>query len=236
MQARWLTLPHRGGLRTPELQNLVTAFQKDYRRIWDSVREPRQLMELAIVAGLGPDRILEASAKVCDDAWQNWTEGATDPRPLQVINALRQWADNRAGFEEVWGTWELAEVLQKEVREWHSQQRGAVWATAILQAVDACHRLATTARDIAEPEPGHDQHDPARYARKNQDATYHEYLYGFTEAVETAATAGSWWHSHSEPSASQADHDAYAQQVVGFLLRQTITVDEVAEGLQQRLG
>jgi hypothetical protein len=121
------------------------------------------------------------------------------------------------------------------VRAWYEQQRGAVIARAVLAAVDAVHSFATTARNLAEPEVGHDQHDPARYHQKNTDPANEGLLHDAAEAVRLAVSAGSWWHTHSEPQASDKDHDAYAKQIVGFLVRQNLSAPDVVQGLRERL-
>jgi hypothetical protein len=232
---RWLTLPQRAGVRSPELAQRVAAASGDYARVWDSCDDPRLLVELAAVAGLPVDQVLAAASRVCADAWSHWSGGATDPRPTQVITTVNRWLRRDAGFEEIWGNWELAEQLHREVRAWYDQQRGAVIARAVSSAVEAVYALATTARNLAEPEPGHDQHDPARYAQKNVDPANAALLHDAAEAVRAAAAAGSWWHTHSEPRASDADHDAYAKQNLGFVLRQALRADDVVHGLRERL-
>jgi hypothetical protein len=232
---RWLTLPQRAGIQSPELEQLIAQVSGDYTRAWDSCQEPRLLTEMAAAAGLPVDTVLGAVAKVCTDAWSHWSGGATDPRPMQVVSSVSRWLRRDAGFEEVWGNWELAEQLDREVRQWYEQQRGAVVARAIRSAVQAVHSFATTARNLAEPEAGHDQHDPARYQQKNTDAANAGLLHDAAEAVKLATAAGSWWHTHNEPKASDADHDAYAKQILGFVLRQSLPADEVVQGLRERL-
>lgn len=232
---RWLTLPQRSGVLSPELAQLVEKVSGDYTRAWDSCDEPHLLTEMAAAAGLPVDAVLSATAKVCTDAWSHWSGGATDPRPMQVVSSVSRWLRRDAGFEEVWGTWELSEQLQREVRAWYEQQRGAVLARAILGVVDAVHAFATTARNLAEPEVGHDQHDPTRYAQKNADPANASLLHDASEAVRLAVAAGAWWHTHSEPKAKDADHDAYAKQIVGFLLRQNLSAPDVVQGLRDRL-
>lgn len=235
MTERWLTLPKRAGIRSPELTQLFERVRGDYTRAWDSCEDPRLLTEMAAAAGLPVEHVLAAVGKVCTDAWSHWSGGATDPRPMQVVASVTRWLRRDAGFEEIWGTWELSEQLQREVRAWYEQQRGAVLARAISTAVDGVHAFATTARNLAEPEVGHDQHDPARYHQKNTDPANEGLLHDATEAVKLAVSAGSWWHTHSEPSAKDRDHDAYAKQIVGFLLRQHLSAPDVVQGLRDRL-
>jgi hypothetical protein len=232
---RWLTLPQRAGIRSPELAALITQVSGDYLRAWDSCQDPRLLAEMAAAAGLPVEQILAAVGKACADAWNHWSGGATDPRPMQIISSVSRWLRRDAGFEEIWGTWELSEQLQREVRAWYEQQRGAVIARAISNAVDGVHSFATTARNLAEPEQGHDQYDPARYARKNADPVNAALLHDASEAVRLATAAGSWWHTHTEPKASDADHDAYSKQIIGFVLRQALRADDVVHGLRERL-
>lgn len=232
---RWLTLPARAGIRSPELAQLVERVSRDYTRAWDSCEDPRLLTEMAVAAGMPVPDVLGAVAKVCTDAWSHWSGGATDPRPVQVVSSVSRWLRRDAGFEEIWANWELSVALQREVRAWHEQQQGAVLARAISSAVDAVCSFATTARNLAEPEPGHDQHDPARYQQKNADAANATLLHDASEAVKLATAAGSWWHSHSEPRASDADHDAYAKQILGFVMRQSLSAEDVVQGLRDRL-
>lgn len=232
---RWLTLPQRAGIRSPELAQLIERVSRDYSRAWDSCEDPRLLAEMAVAAGMPVPDVLAAVAKVCTDAWSHWSGGATDPRPMQVVSSVSRWLRRDAGFEEIWANWELSVQLQREVRAWYEQQRGAVLARAISSAVDAVHSFATTARNLAEPEPGHDQYDPARYAQKNADPSNATLLHDAAEAVKLAASAGSWWHSHSEPKASDADHDAYAKQILGFVMRQSLNGEDVVQGLRDRL-
>src|SRR5690606_12886245 len=169
------------------------------------------------------------------DAWSHWSGGATDPRPMQVVASVNRWLRRDAAFEEIWGTWELSEQLQREVRTWYEQQPGAVLARAITTAVDAVHASATTARNLAEPEAGHDPHDPAPFPQKNTLPANEGLLHDAIEPVRLAVAAGSWWHTHSEPSAKDRDHDAYAKQIVGFLLRQHLSAPDVVQGLRDRL-
>ncbi len=232
---RWLTLPQRAGLQNDDLVLFVQEVGKDYQRAWDSCQEPRFLIEMAAAAGLPVDTILLAAAKAVGDAWTDWSGGATDARPMQVVNAITLWAKRGSGFEEIWGAWELAEKVRKEVRAWHETQQGAVLATAILHAVDAVHALATAARDLAEPEEGHDQADVERYRRKNADPANAALVHGIARAVELATKAGSWYHSHTESNASQEAHDGYAYQILGFTLRQQLDADRVVQGLRDRL-
>ncbi len=232
---RWLTLPKRTGVRSPELEQVLAQVSQDYSRAWDSCEDPRLLTEMAAAAGLPVEKVLGAVANTVTDAWSHWSGGATDPRPMQVVSSVSRWLRRDAGFEEIWSTWELAETLRREVRAWFEQQQGAVLARAIASAVDSVHSFATTARNLAEPEKGHDQHDPARYQRKNNDPANAGLLHDAAEAVKLAAAAGSWWHSHSEPRASDADHDAYAKQILGFVLRQHLSADDVVQGLRDRL-
>ncbi|MBZ0116740.1 MAG: hypothetical protein K8H88_07090 [Sandaracinaceae bacterium] len=232
---RWLTLPRRAGVRSPELTALIQKVGGDLSRAWDSCEDPRLLAEMGAAAGMPVEVLLGAVAKVCADAWSHWTAGATDTRPMQILNAVQKWLRRDAGFEEIWATWELAEQLSREVRAWYQQQQGAVVATAILSVVDAIHAFVTTARNLAEPEPGHDQYDPQRYAQKNADPAYEALLHDAANAVKLATKAGSWFHSHTEPKASEDDHDAYAKQIVGFVLRQHLPSDQVVAGLRARL-
>ncbi len=230
-----MTLPQRAGIRSPELTALIERVGRDYTRAWDSCQDPRLLIEMGAASGLPVEEVLASVAKVCTDAWSHWSGGATDPRPMQVVGSVSRWLRRQAGFEEIWGTWELSEQLAREVRAWHDQQRGAVLARAILAAVDAVHSFTTTARNLAEPEPGHDQYDAARYAQKNADAANAALLHDATEAVRLATTAGAWWHSHSEPNATDADHDVYAKQILGFVVRQSLGAEAVVQGLRDRL-
>ena len=232
---RWLTLPQREGIRSPELKALIEAAGNDYAKAWDSCEDPRLLTELAAAAGMPVDMVLTGVAKCCADAWSHWSGGATDARPSQIVSSVQQWLARSAGFEDIWSTWELAEQVRREVRQWQQQQQGAVLANAILHTVDSIHGLVTTARNLAEPEPGHDQHDPARYQRKNEDPANAGLLHDASEAVKLATTAGAWYHSHTEPSASAADHDFYAKQILGFVMRQAVPHDDVIQGLRERL-
>jgi hypothetical protein len=154
---------------------------------------------------------------------------------MQIVNSVDRWLARQAGFEDIWSTWELAERVQGEVRQWHQTQQGAVIANAILAAVDSVHELATRARDVAEPEPGHDQHDPARYAQKNAAPENQGLLHDVAEVVRLAKNAGSWFHSHTTPNASSADHDTYAMQILGFVIRQNLNAEDVVQGLRDRL-
>ncbi|MEC7519523.1 MAG: hypothetical protein VYE22_06640 [Myxococcota bacterium] len=232
---RWLTLPTREGIRDTDLMMLLQELNQDYARAWDSCEEPAFLIEMAAAAGLPVDLVLQAAAKCCSDAWQHWSGGATDARPMQIVNAVVKWSQRASGFEEIWATWELAEQVRREVRAWHQSQQGAVLANAIQQGVDACHALATSARNLAEPEEGHDQHDLERYRKKNQDPANRALLHDAAAAVKLATAAGSWWHSHSEPSATQEAHDGYARQVLGFVVRNALDADHVVQGLRDRL-
>lgn len=208
----------------------------DYQRAWDSCRQPRFLVEMAAAAGLPVDIIVQAAAKGCGDAWSDWSGGATDARPMQIVNSIVRWSQGGSGFEDIWGTWELAEQVRNEVRAWHATQKGAVLATAIVNAVDAVHVLATAARDLAEPEEGHDQYDLERYRRKNADPTNAALVHEFASAVKLATTCGSWFHSHEQPNASQEAHDGFAYQILGFSLRQALDADTVVQGLRDRLS
>ncbi len=232
---RWLTLPDREGIRTPELMMLLQEHGQDYARAWDACEEPRFLVEMAAAAGVPVDDVLQAVARCCSDAWGHWSGGATDPRPMQVVNAVTRWLNRDSGFEDIWATWELAEVVHTEVRGWYETQAGAVLATAVLNAVDAVHALATAARDLAEPEEGHDQHDLARYRRKNHDAANQGLLHDAARVVQLATNAGAFFHSHTEPNASQAAHDGYARQILGFVIRSHLDADRVVAGLRARL-
>lgn len=232
---RWLTLPQREGIRTPELMMLIQNVDNDYTRAWDSCEEPHFLVEMAAAAGMPVDVVLGAVAKCCADAWGHWSGGATDPRPMQIVNSVSQWLKHDAGFEEIWSTWELAEQVRTEVRAWHQQQSGAVLANAVLQAVDAVHALVTVARNLAQPEEGHDQYDAERYRAKNAAAANAGLLHDAMAPVKLATTAGSWFHSHSEPNASADDHDAYAKQIMGFVIRQALPTEDVVQGLRDRL-
>ncbi|MEM1417693.1 MAG: TonB-dependent receptor [Myxococcota bacterium] len=116
-QARWLTIPDRGPLRSDALAAIVDAQGRDPRMAWEAVEEPRHLVELALVSGQAVDRILGAIAVAANESWANWSEGATDTRPPQVVAALQSWLGGRAGFEEIWSTWELADTLRTEVRQ-----------------------------------------------------------------------------------------------------------------------
>ena len=232
---RWLTLPQREGIRTPELVMLVQGVGKDYTRAWDSCEEPQFLVEMAAAAGLPVDVVLGGVAKACADAWGHWSGGATDVRPMQIVNSVSQWLRHLAGFEEIWSTWELAEDVRAQVRAWHQDQRGAVIANAVLQSVESVHALATVARNLAQPEEGHDQYDPERYRQKNAAAESAGLLHDASAPVKLATTAGAWFHSHSEPNASADDHDAYAKQIMGFVLRQALPADDVVQGLRDRL-
>lgn len=232
---RWLTLPKRTGIRSPELSAMLGRVSWDYSRAWDSCEDPRMLTEMAAAAGLPVEVVLGAVAKACTDAWDHWSGGATDPRPMQIVATVNRWLRREAGFEEIWGNWELAEHLAREVRAWYETQQGAVLARAILAGVNAVHSFATTARNLAEPEPGHDQHDPARYQQKNVDPSNAGLVHDSVEAVKLAMSAGVWWHTHTEPRASEADHDSYAKQILGFVLRQNLPADDVVHGLRERL-
>lgn len=232
---RWLTLPDREGIRTPELLMFLQEHGNDYAKAWDACEEPRFLVEMAAAGGVPVDLVLKAAAKCCSDAWSHWSGGATDARPMQVVNAVIRWLNRDSGFEDIWATWELAEAVHTEVRGWYETQSGAVLATAILNAVDAVHALATVARDLAEPEEGHDQHDAERYRQKNADPNNKGLLHEAARAVQLAKNAGSFWHSHSEPNASQEAHDGYANQNLGFAIRQALDADMVVQGLRDRL-
>jgi len=232
---RWLTLPNRAGLRTDDLVMFVQEAGKDYQRAWDGCSEPRFLVEMAAAAGLPVDVVLQASAKCCADAWSDWSGGATDGRPMQVANAVTRWTQRGSGFEDIWAAWELAEAVSREVRLWYETQQGAVLATAIVNAVSSVQALAAAARDLAEPEEGHDQYDLERYRRKNTDPANAGLLHDVAKAVELATTAGSWFHSHTEPKASQEAHDGFAHQILGFTLRQHLDRDSVVQGLRDRL-
>jgi hypothetical protein len=231
---RWLTLPSREGIRTPELLMRVQQVGGDYARAWDAVDEPRFLVEMAAAAGLPVDVVLHAAAKCCSDAWTHWSGGATDPRPMQVVNGVSRWLNRASGFEDIWATWELAEQVRVEVRGWYETQGGAVLASAVLNAVDAVHALATVARDLAQPEQGHDQHDLARYQRKNADAANQGLLHRAERPVQLATNAGSFWHSHTQPNETQQAHDGFAYQNLGFVLRQHLDADRVVAGLRER--
>ncbi|HJL14559.1 MAG TPA: hypothetical protein RMH99_02815 [Sandaracinaceae bacterium LLY-WYZ-13_1] len=232
---RWLTLPEREGIRTPELMMLIQNVGNDYARAWDGCEEPPFLVEMAAAAGLPVDVVLGAVAKCCADAWSHWSGGATDARPMQIVNSVSQWVRGDAGFEEIWSTWELAEQVRREVRDWHQQQQGAVLANAIVHAVESVHALVTTARNLAQPEAGHDQYDEARYRAKNAAAENKGLLHDAAAPVRLATTAGSWFHSHSEPNASAEDHEAYAKQIMGFVIRQALDAEDVVQGLRDRL-
>lgn len=235
MTEPWLTLPKREGIRTPELAMLIQEVGGDHWRAWDKCDEPRFLTEMAAAAGIPVDIVLRAVSNGCADAWSHWSGGATDARPMQIVNSINRWLARDAGFEDIWSTWELAERVRREVRDWHGQQEGAVVASAIMAAVDAVHSLATTARNLAEPEPGHDQHDPARYQKKNTDPNNYGLLHDAADAIRLARTAGSWFHSHKEPKASAADHDTYARQILGFVVRKELVADDVVQGLRERM-
>jgi len=232
---RWLTLPQRAGLTTDDLAIFVQELGGDYQRAWDTCQQPRFLIEMAAAAGLPVDTILLAAAKGCTDAWNDWSGGATDPRPMQVINAVIRWAQRGSGFEDIWATWELAERVRREVKQWYETQQGAVLATAILHLVEGIHALARAARDLAEPEEGHDQHDVERYRRKNADPANIALAHQIAKAIDSATTAGSWHHSHEQPNESQEAHDGYAHQILGFTLRQHLDADAVVQGLRDRL-
>ncbi|MGE0788263.1 MAG: hypothetical protein AB7S26_21500 [Sandaracinaceae bacterium] len=232
---RWLTLPEREGIRSPELIMLLQDHGRDYARVWDACEDPKFLIELAAAGGVPVDMVLGACAKCCAEAWSHWSGGATDPRPLQIVNAITRWLNRDSGFEDIWATWELAEHVHTEVRAWYATQSGAMIATAILNAVDAVHALSTAARDLAEPEEGHDQHDAARYREKNADKANHGLVHDAARSVLLAKNAGAFWHSHSEPSASQAAHDGYANQILGFVIRQGLDADRVVSGLRERV-
>lgn len=231
---RWLTLPLREGIRTPELAQLIESCGRDYVRVWDSCEDPRYLVEMAAAAGLAPNQILSGVARCCSDAWGHWSGGATDARPMQIVASVNRWLKGDAGFEEIWSTWELAEQVRREVRDWHSQQQGAILANAILHSVESVHTLVTVSRNVAEPEEGHDQYDPARYQTKNEADENQGLLHDAAAAVKQAATAGAWYHSHTEPTASADDHDGYAMQILGFVLRQALSSDDVVQGLRDR--
>ena len=233
---RWLTLPMREGIRSPELASFIESAGKDYNRVWDSCQQPDFLVELAAAAGLPIEQVLTATAKCCTDAWSHWSGGATDVRPLQVVNGVEAFLRRDTGFEGIWSTWELAEQVRREVRDWHAMQQGAVVANAILQCVEAVHLLVTVTRNLAQPETGHDQYDGARYERKNEDESLIGLLHDAADAVKRATLAGAWFHSHSEPHASAADHEAYAQQIMGFVIRQAIPGEDVVHGLRERLA
>jgi hypothetical protein len=232
---RWLTLPKRTGIRSPELSALLGRLSWDYSRAWDSCEDPRLLAEMAAAAGLPADAVLGALGKVCADAWAHWSGGATDPRPMQIVSSVGRWLRRDAGFEEIWANWELAEHLTREVKAWYDTQHGAVLARAIMSAVNSVHAFATTARNLAEPEYGHDQYDAARYQQKNADPNNQALLHDGAEVVKHAIAAGVWFHTHTEPRASEADHDAYAKQILGFVLRQNLSADDVVQGLRERL-
>ena len=232
---RWLTLPEREGIRDTDLLMTIQGVGREYSRAWDACEQPRYLVEMAAAAGLPVDTVLTAAAKCCADAWSHWSGGATDARPTQIVNSVQKWLNRQAGFEEIWATWELAEQVRREVREWHAGQQGAVLANAIVHAVDGVHSLATTARNLAQPEEGHDQYDLERYRRKNADPANKGLLHDAAKAVELATTSGSWWHSHSEPKASQEAHDGYANQILGFVVRQALDSNDVVQGLRDRL-
>jgi hypothetical protein len=232
---RWLTLPKRTGIRSPELSALLGRMSWDYKQAWDTVEDPRMLTEMAAAAGMPVELVLGAVGKCTTDAWSHWSGGATDPRPMQIVATVTRWLRREAGFEEIWGNWELAEHLTREVRSWYDTQHGAVLARAIMSAVGSVHSFATTARNLAEPEAGHDQHDPARYQTKNADQANAGLVHDCVEAVNLAMAAGVWWHTHTEPRASETDHDAYAKQILGFVLRQHLPADDVVQGLRDRL-
>ena len=235
MTERWLTLPLREPIRSAELQKLVESSGRDFVKLWDACAEPRFLVELAAAGGMPVNMVLSAASAACKDAWSHWSAGATDARPLQIVASVDRWVAKTAGFEDIWSTWELAERVRREVRDWHAQQQGAVVANSILSAVDAIHALATAARNLAEPEPGHDQHDPARYQRKNVDPNNAGLVHDAADPVRVATTAGVWFHSHSEPGASAEDHTKYAQQILGFVIRKHLNADDVVQGLRERL-
>jgi hypothetical protein len=232
---RWLTLPRRAGVRSPELKQLFERLGNDYAKAWDTCEDPKLLTEMAAAAGLPVELVLGAASKACTDAWNHWSGGATDPRPMQIVASISRWLRRDAGFEEVWGTWELAERLSREVRQWYETQQGAVLARAILGGIDSVYSLATTARNLAEPEPGHDQYDPARYEKKNNEAANAGLLHDAADSVRLAVSAGAWWHTHSEPRASDADHDIYAKQILGFVIRQNLNAEDVVQGMRERL-
>lgn len=232
---RWLTLPKRIGIRSPELSALLGRLSWDYARAWDSCEDPRLLAEMAAAAGVPVDVVLGAVSQVCADAWKHWSGGATDPRPMQIVTSANRWLRRDSGFEEIWANWELAEHLTREVRAWYETQHGAVLARAIMSAVSAVHSFATCARNLAEPEYGHDQHDAARYQQKNADPANQGLLHDAADAVKHALAAGVWYHTHTEPSATEADHDAYAKQILGFVIRQHLNHDDVVQGLRERL-
>src|SRR5689334_4330639 len=102
MQERWLTLPTREGVRSPELRALLDKNSWDYGRTWESCEDPKILTEMAAAAGIPVDRVLGAVAKSCSDAWSHWTAGATDPRPNQILSAAQKWLARDAGFEDIW--------------------------------------------------------------------------------------------------------------------------------------
>lgn len=232
---RWLTLPTREGIRTAELMMLIQEAGGDYARVWDACPQPSFLMEMAAAGGVPVDLVLKAAAKCCADAWSHWSGGATDPRPMQITNAVTRWLSRSSGFEDIWSTWELAEVVRTEVRTWYDTQSGAMLATAVLNAVDAVHALSTVSRDLAEPEEGHDQYDLERYRRKNADPGNQGLLHEAARVVQLATNAGSFWHSHSEPNESQEAHEGFANQNMGFVLRQNLDADLVVSGLRSRL-
>jgi len=232
---RWLTLPNRAGLVTDDLLLFVQEAGKDYQRAWDTCQDPRFLIEMAAAGGVPVDTVLLATAKCCGDAWSDWSGGATDVRPTQIVNAVIRWAQRGSGFEEIWSTWELAEQVRREVRQWYETQQGAVLSTAIVHAVDAVHKLTTAARDLAEPEEGHDQASVERYRQKNADPANAGLVHAFADAVQLATTAGSYWHSHSEPNESQEAHDGYANQILGFTVRSQLDADSVVQGMRDRL-
>ena len=77
--------------------------------------------------------------------------------------------------------------------------------------------------------------DVERYRRKNADPTNAALVHAIAKPVELATKAGSWYHSHTEPKASQEAHDGYAYQILGFTLRQQLDGDAVVQGLRDRL-
>jgi hypothetical protein len=236
MSDRWLTLPERGDFREPALRALVMQYRSNYEEAWNLVQEPEWLMEIAVVSGMPTERILMTAAQSCTEAWAHWTAGATDTRPPQVITGVSRWLRRQAGFEEIWSTWEMAEGLQQEVKAWYQTQQGAVIANAILNVVGSVHSLATAARDVATPEPGHEDHNPERYEKKNAAAENAGLLDQAIQVITQNEQAGSWYHSHAEPSATDDEHDTYAKQVLGFTIRQHLSGPEVAQRLKSRFG
>ena len=232
----WLTLPERKGVQTPALQEFLASNAQDFSKAWDRCEQAHHLVELAIAGRLPVETILGACVKVSQNAWKEWTSGATDARPPQVLHGVDTWLRRESGFDDIWASWELAEALLKEVELWYQQQQGTVVASAVFNAVKSVHTLVSVARNLACPEEGHRHHNPGRYAQKNADPERASLLHKAAEAVHEATKAGSWHHSGSTPGASQEDHERYAHQQVGFLLRQHLDASQVVRALEGALG